>query len=434
MVTVTAKRIGVFVLVVAIYVFLAFFTLGGKMYYLLPAILWSLLALFVFCLFGFEKLQSSLNKSVIAISFLVGVFQMAVLIFCSLFAGLTMSPYDLTPAGIATNLAYVLPQLIALEFSRAFLSRSASKRRIVLTFAFMSFFFSFITVPPLELSSLNTLPLIVEFLGSRFLPGFAESLFATYLCLLGGPIASLGYVGTVNLFQWISPVLPNLSWEIQALISTVIPVVGFVAVEQTANPITLIRLGLRNRDEIKAKLGRKSNYSSASWIATTLIILVLLWGTSGLMGIKPSVVASGSMTPALEVGDMSIITKVNLDAIRPGDIIQYVKDGEIIIHRVIEIQDISKDARVFITKGDANARPDDPVPQAAVLGKTILIIPKVGWISIYLRTAATGVFEFFAKNLEVAYAVSSIAVASSIFAIHRYRNQPMRRIRRRFRR
>jgi signal peptidase len=216
--------------------------------------------------------------------------------------------------------------------------------------------------------------------------------------------------------------------------NVIIPVVGFVAVEQIVNPIRLIELGLRNRIEATAKSRKRRNYSSMSWIATTLIILVLLWGTSGLMGIKPSVVASGSMTPALEVGDMSISTKVNPDAIRLGDVIQYVKDGEVIIHRVIEIQGIGKDAKVFITKGDANAVPDDPVPQAAVLGKTILIVPKVGWISIYLRTAATGVYEFFAKNLEVTSAVLTMAAVSSTFAVHRYRNQPLRRIKRRFRR
>jgi signal peptidase len=243
----------------------------------------------------------------------------------------------------------------------------------------------------------------------------------------------LGYVGTINFFQWISPILPNLSWELQALMNVIIPVVGFVAVEQIVSPIRLIELGLRNRIEATAKSRKRRNYSSMSWIATTLIILVLLWGTSGLMGVKPSVVASGSMTPALEVGDMAIATKVNFDAIRPGDIIQYVKDGEVIIHRVIEIQDGDKGAKVFIAKGDANAVPDDPVQQAAVLGKAILIIPKVGWISIYLRTAATGVYEFFAKNLEVTSAVLTMAAVSSTFAVHRYRNQPLRRIKRRFR-
>ena len=434
MTAVTTKRVSVFVLVVALYVFLGYFALSGKLSYLLPSIVWSLLAVFVIHMFGFRKLLSSLNKPVVAIAILIGILQVAVLVFTSLFTGFARSPYDLTSAGIAINLAYVLPQLIALELSRTSLTRSASRRRIVLTVAFVGFFFAFITVPPSRLSSLNTFPLIVEFLGSQFLPAFAESLLATYLCLLGGPIASLGYIGTINLFQWISPVLPNLSWEIQALMNTLIPVVGFVAVEQVVNPITLIRLGFRNRVEAGVKFHRKKNRSSISWIATTLIILVILWGTSGLMGIKPSVVASGSMRPALEVGDMAIATRVNLDAIRPGDIIQYVKDGEVIIHRVIEIQDGDKGAKVFITKGDANTIADSPVPQAAVLGKAILIIPKVGWISIYLRTAAVGVFEFFAKSLEVAYAVLAIAVASSIFAIHNYRNQPLRRMRRRFRR
>jgi signal peptidase len=434
MTTVTTKRASVFVLVVALYVFLGYFALSGKMSYLLPSIAWSLLALLVIQMFGFRKLGSSLNKPVVAIAVLIGMLQVAVLVFSSLFTGFAKNPYDLTPTGITLNLLYILPQLIALELSRAYLTGSASRKRRVSTMAFIGFSFAFITMPPLRLSSLNTLPLIVESFGSQFLPAFAESLLATYICLLGGPVASLGYIGTINLFQWISPVLPNLSWEMQALMNTIIPVVGFVAVEQVVSPIRLIELGLRYRTEAAAKFRKKRNYSSVSWIVTTLIILVLLWGTSGLMGIKPSVVASGSMRPALEVGDMAIATNVNPDAIKIGDIIQYVKNGEVIIHRVIEIRDDGNGVKLFITKGDANAVPDEPVSQTAVVGKTILIIPKIGWVSIYLKVAAADVFEFLSSSLATACAIMIFALVGSIFATYRYRNQPMRRIRRRFRR
>jgi signal peptidase I len=148
------------------------------------------------------------------------------------------------------------------------------------------------------------------------------------------------------------------------------------------------------------------------------------------MGIKPSIVASGSMRPALEVGDMVLTTSVSPDAIRRGDIIQYARDGEIIIHRVIGIQD-DKDAKLFITRGDSNNDVDPPVPQALVLGKTVLIIPSIGWVSIYLKMAAITVFKFFARNLATAYAVLALTVAGSIYGIHRYRNQPLRRMRRR---
>ena len=56
MTTVTTKTVSLFVLVVALYAFLGYFALSGKMSYLLPSIAWSLLALLVIQMFGFRKL------------------------------------------------------------------------------------------------------------------------------------------------------------------------------------------------------------------------------------------------------------------------------------------------------------------------------------------------------------------------------------------
>lgn len=423
-----------FGLVVTVYLFLNLVKLEGLMAYVVPAVCWGLVALSAVVISGFGNIQKWQNQNVVMVALLIGVSQVTILVFVSFFTGFAKSPYQFTTMTIALNVTYFVSIMLGSEFSRAHFIKSFTKKRIVIGIGLIGLLYAFMRFSLTNFLTLGAPADTLKFLGSSFLPTLAESILATFLALLGGPVASIAYLGSLDAVQWLSPILPNPEWTLRAIIDTLAPTMGLLAVIQTAKPFALVRSGVMSRSDARPRIRRTKKSFPLSWTAIIIAGAILVLSSTGLLGFRPSVVASGSMTPALEVGDMSISTKVNPDAIRLGDIIQYVKDGEVIIHRVIEIQGIGKDAKVFITKGDANAVPDDPVPQAAVLGKTILIVPKVGWISIYLRTAATGVYEFFAKNLEVTSAVLTMAAVSSTFAVHRYRNQPLRRIKRRFRR
>ena len=82
-------------------------------------------------------------------------------------------------------------------------------------------------------------------------------------------------------------------------------------------------------------------------------------------------VATGSMSPTIEVGDV-VITKITKD-VNKNDVIVY-KDGEsIITHRLIE-----KNEEEIITRGDANNSEDKPIQTSQILGKVIYIIPQIG--------------------------------------------------------
>ena len=92
------------------------------------------------------------------------------------------------------------------------------------------------------------------------------------------------------------------------------------------------------------------------------------------------------MSPALHLGDMVVASKVTPDAIREGDIIDFQQGEMRVIHRVIDIQG-SGDSRQFITKGDANSIPDlSPVSPEQVRGKVIFAVPKLGWVTLLLRS------------------------------------------------
>lgn len=98
-----------------------------------------------------------------------------------------------------------------------------------------------------------------------------------------------------------------------------------------------------------------------------------------LFGWSAAVVISGSMSPAIEVDDMVIIHRQSAYSCR--DIVMYKDGNALVTHRVEEVTDTG-----YITKGDANNTADPPVAADSVVGKVVLVIPKVGRLTAFMRT------------------------------------------------
>ncbi len=107
------------------------------------------------------------------------------------------------------------------------------------------------------------------------------------------------------------------------------------------------------------------------------------------LGFGGSVVLSGSMEPALSVDDLVIVK--NTRQFAPGDVIVFQSGNDLIIHRVVSIQDDT-----IITKGDANDVADDPISIQAVKGVMVCAIPKVGAAVDILQQPAVAILILLA--------------------------------------
>lgn len=99
------------------------------------------------------------------------------------------------------------------------------------------------------------------------------------------------------------------------------------------------------------------------------------------------VVLSGSMLPTIQVKDIVVTKKIPEEKLQIGDVITFISPdtrfgGISITHRIIDkIYDENMGVYTYKTQGDANNVADAvPVPNANILGKVILKIPKVGYI------------------------------------------------------
>lgn len=99
-----------------------------------------------------------------------------------------------------------------------------------------------------------------------------------------------------------------------------------------------------------------------------------------IFGWSSAVVISGSMEPAVRLDDMVVIHRQ--DDYKVRDIITFRSGGALVTHRIEEVT-----PEGFITRGDANNAADrEPVPRENVVGRVVLVIPKVGAVIGMLRT------------------------------------------------
>jgi len=426
------KALHVLFPVLLAYTILTLYKPADLMAYFLPIICWGFAALIVLWVCGTENIRLWFSKTVTTTALLTAALQISALIFAGLFTSFGRSPYAFTPTAIAINIAYFSTPIIAMEISRATIIKSCPKKKIFIGIALTALFYTFITIPLVRFTTPKTPAETAKFLGSELLPTLAQSLLATYLALLGGPIASIAYLWTLKAFEWLSPILPNPDWTIKALISTLIPAIGFISASQSVTPFTLMRHGIITREEATKRFHKTKKSSTLSWMTIAITALILLWGSTGLLGFQPSIIASGSMRPTLDVGDIAITVQTHPENIKVGDIIQYWRQGETapIIHRVIQIERAGG-ITYIVTKGDANDASDEPITVTQTVGKVVLIIPKIGWISIALKTAISTAASYIQNNFAVAITLIGLASAYSAFRIHKFRNQPLNKLRRR---
>jgi len=336
--------------------------------------------LIFFVLFSHDPVPREISRAIVMLGFAVGLIHIALLFNVALMiTGLGKTPYSLTPLGLAINVFFVYSRVLGMEFSRALIIRRLS-RRPALAIAITAVAFAIFLTPMQSILILQGPKDATIFLASRVLPLIAQSALASYLALIGGPWASIAYVGVLEAVMHYSPYLPSMGWMWTSLTGVMIPIVGFIVINMA------LALSLSRMKKKHVNLKNRVRKGSLSLITMGMIVLVM-WASIGAFGAKPIVILGGSMKPAINVGDIVIVSKVSPSSIEPGDVIQYYREGiGVITHRVVAVKYIDGKLN-FVTKGDAMDEPDPwLVPSDFVIGKVIFVIPKLGWITIALRS------------------------------------------------
>ena len=141
------------------------------------------------------------------------------------------------------------------------------------------------------------------------------------------------------------------------------------------------------------RLWRNEYFKTVITIILIIAIVFGFWlGFQAALGTEyPALaVASWSMEPTLNVGDLIIVQHVDptqLNASRTtGDIVVFKdsENGKLIVHRVVKVENKSGNYEITI-QGDNNEVPDRPRPASLLVGKVIAKIPYIGNIALLIH-------------------------------------------------
>jgi signal peptidase len=344
--------------------------------YIVQPILWISLAAMAFLLARYvSQVELPFSGFLVAVGALAGVFHLALLILAGVLLGFGNSPYAHTPWIMAQNCLYVGSALIGVELSRAYVVAVVGKRSTFLALVSASLLFTVIAIPVAKFTGVGGFEDGAELTGGTLLPTASENLLASFLALVGGPVASIAYRGVLEAFDWFSPILPDLTWTTTAFVGTLAPAAALLIVR-----------GLSATEAVEGGEAEAGPAPSlAPWMIAAFAAVALLWFNTGMLGLNPHLISGHSMQPAFGLGDVVITRDVSAQSIEEGDVIWFRQDGIGIIHRVIEVRPEGGET-LFITQGDNNNTPDDqPVAANQVEGKVILVVPKIGWLPIGIK-------------------------------------------------
>jgi len=367
------KTITIYLLIILNILFVNF--IGFKYYSnltnnIINPLLWIIVFLISYSIYKENKQRISYKKNKEQLILIIILVYLMLYVLQGLFFGYVKSPYSRTLIGLLTNIWSFVLIIVYQEYSRNVLVRSTNKiipciLFIILEINLYTFF---------QISDNITL---FKQISSIILPAISSNILLTYLTRNSGVMSCLLYKIPIVLSNFLLPLFPDIDWF-------------FIAVEQTILPF-IVYIMIKNINDRKVDRNlRKYQIKRKNKITIILIIILMLFicFVAGLFKYKPVSVMSNSMFPIFKRGDIVVTEKISqkdINEIQKYDIIEYVLDNIIVMHRVIAIEKHG-DEILFITKGDNNNNVDNrKVKPSQVKGIIKLRIPSLGYPSVWLN-------------------------------------------------
>lgn len=164
--------------------------------------------------------------------------------------------------------------------------------------------------------------------------------------------------------------------------------------------------------------------TAVRWVRRTLDLLLVaaiavVAITAGITLLAPAlggramVIGGGSMEPAIDRGALVLALPAGAEGYAVGDVVTIHQGAATpYTHRITRLTEHAGEPYIE-TKGDANAHPDAViVPTAAIIGRVVMQIPLLGYLSLLLGTAAglAGFLAIGAAGLFIAWFLEDLEV------------------------
>ncbi len=214
--------------------------------------------------------------------------------------------------------------------------------------------------------------------GMIIFPAIASNLLYTFLTARYGALPSILYRILLALYPYLLTVMPATTDILLSAVKIMAPLV-----------LAAFLRALFCKGEVR--LYATSKFKSSKIIARASLCLAGIFAVGYLMlsscafGYGLIVIATPSMTGAINVGDGVIYRSYSGEVIEEGDIIVFKRDKMSIVHRVVSVEYDGSSLRYY-TKGDANEANDASfVTSSDIEGKVLLRVKYIGMPTVLLR-------------------------------------------------
>ena len=367
-------RLLIFELLVCLILFLNSFVWNILSRHTINIFLFGLIIVFKI-FFGFEKDRHRFLKDVLMDVF---IFLMVFFILYYLF-GIIVSfskPGNYyTVDGIKNYIIPIAISVILREFLRYHVLCKADGNRLVTGISVIMFILLDISTI-IYYSNFSSNYDIFLFIALTLLPSVSSNIAFSYITLKVGYKPVMLYELVMSLYYYLIPIVPNPGNYISSVILLFLPMILLYRI------FTFFK---KYRDEEVDREYKKYHYG---WLVLSgVITVILVYFTSGYFKYWAIAVASGSMSPTINKGDVVVIEKVDDDyhKIKKGDVLAFRYENVAIVHRIVNIV---KDGNhyYFYTKGDANSNEDNfAIEEDMVIGVVHVKLPFIGIPTVWLN-------------------------------------------------
>ena len=212
---------------------------------------------------------------------------------------------------------------------------------------------------------------IIKFIGLTFIPAISSNISYSYISKKMGYKPIILFDLIFRLFFYLIPIIPNPNEYIVSIIYLIYPVLFALRIMNFFN---------KKKDNLISRDYHKKKFKAA--LLPFVVIIVLVYFYSGYFKYYAIVIASGSMMPNINVGDVVIVDRKSND-FDVNDVIAYKKKNLIIVHRIVKKVKVGS-SYYYYTKGDANSSMDDfAIDTSMIVGKVKLKLPYIGYPTVW---------------------------------------------------
>lgn len=300
-------------------------------------------------LIGFRKVKSRYDKDIILTIFIYVFIYYIIIYLSGLFIGFTRNIYSLNFISIIKNILPVLIFITLVEILRYILNSQIKDNKWLLVLS--SIVFTLIdTVLIIKVTDFGNFYKVLNTFGLFVLPSLSKNMFLTFLTTKSSYKPCLIYRYLMEIPKYILPIIPNFGNYLESVLYILVPLLIFLSIYNIFDKLKRRNVIIKN----------KKNIGNYIYTVLSVFLIVLICTSSGLFKYRTFVIATGSMTPNINKGDMVIIENITEEEkknLSVGDIIAFKMDNKTVVHRIIN--KINTSSGVFYsTKGDNNNSPD----------------------------------------------------------------------------